>query len=344
MKNPVQRAEKPNLVLRSSPLRPRVALGSLLLCFVAAGTGACSDGDGDDGGAGDILVLDENNYSATATLTIPIVETEAGTNVEFCLDDLVANLQCHELQPIADIDNVSFLQIPGLSKDEVKQRMEADTLATSDVKTYMDYHTDHSANCVNLADMSSFGTPINVETDYTDDPDMTYLVLFSKGTSPGVGAQSMMFLEPTAGAGSEAPAKTGCDMLEFVADLHSSAPLSIPNEGPWAIDWRGLTKDSQGNPVKFNKIDRLVVGFYENLTLTDLEEQIFDLEELPKDLYEIALTGQRDADLADAVHTVSGEKFSGFEQDGEGVWIFGLLCGGCQTPAPIVLSTIKPVF
>jgi hypothetical protein len=320
------------------------ALGVL---FLSASTTACGSGDDDGDGGGDVVVTDENNYTATARLMIPVVQTAPSANVQFCLDSLTKNLQCHDLSPLGDIDNVTFLQIQGMSKEVVTSKLEDDTFATSDVKTYMEYRTDHATSCVNLGDMISLGDPgppIELNTHYVEDPNMTYLVLFTQGTSPGVGAQSMLFLEPTsASSGTAAPALSGCDMLQFVPDLQSSTPLSIKKTGPWEIDWSGLTRDSQGNPVKFNRVDRLVIGFYENLTLADLEAQIFDLETLPKDLYEISLTGQREANLADAVHTVTGQSFSGFDQATEGVWIFGLLCGGCQTPAPIVLSTIQPI-
>lgn len=331
--------------LSSRPL-PLLIGGLLILGSSAMGCG--SDGDGDaDGGGADIVVLDQNNYTGVATLTIPVVETAPGTNIEFCIDSLVANLQCHALDPLVDIANVSFLKIQGMSKEEITAKLEADTFATSDVKTYFDHAMDGVSSCVNLQDFASFGDPpplVDPPVDYIEDPTMEYLVLFSDRTTPGVGAQSMMFLEPTPGSAvTTAPAQSGCDLLDFVVDLESSTPLEVKNDGPWMVDWSDLTMDGQGNPVKFNKVDRLLVGFYEGMTLADLEAQVFDLESLPKDLYELSLTGQREANLANAVHTQSGANFTGFAQATEGVWILGLLCGGCQTPAPIVLSTLTPI-
>lgn len=330
--------------LRSRNL-PRLIGGLLVLGASAMACGGTGEDDENDGGGANVVVLDQNNYTGVATLTIPVVETAAGANVEFCLDDLVANLQCHALDPLADIANVSFLKIQGMSKEEITAKLEADTFVTADVKTYYDHPTDGVASCVNLQDFASFGDVLlDPPVDYIEDPTMEYLVLFSDRTAPGVGAQSMMFLEPTAASTvTAAPAQSGCNLLDFVVDLESSTPLEVKIDGPWMVDWSKLTMDGQGNPVKFSRIDRLLVGFYEGMTLADLEAQVFDLESLPKDLYEIPLTGQREANLADAVHTQSGASFTGFTQATEGVWILGLLCSGCQTPAPIVLSTLTPV-
>jgi hypothetical protein len=326
-------------------LTARRATGFAFSLLLASGAAACGSSD-DDGepSPGGVVVQDENNYTAVATLTIPVTETASGMNVEFCLDDLKKNLQCHDRVPVEDIDNVIFLQVAGMTKEEVTAKLEADTFGTSDVKSYFEYNTNHSENCINLQDMEFVGRQIDPAVDFVEDPNTTYLMLFSQGTVPGTGAQSMLFLDPKASSQNvTAPAQTGCEMLEFIPDLQSSTPVDIKNAGPWTIDWRNLTRDSQGNPVQFNKVDRLVVGFYEGFTLAQLEEQVFDLEYLPKDLYEIPIDGQRTADLSEAVHTVSGEKFSGFSQESEGIWIFGLLCGQCQTPAPIVLSTLNPV-
>jgi hypothetical protein len=331
---------------KKSRISTRRASSFAYSLLLLTGAGACGPSDDDNDGASPegVVVEDENNYTAVATLTLPVTETASGVNVEFCLDDLTKNLQCHDRNPIEDIDNVIFLQVPGMTKDEVTAKLEADTFGTSDVRSYFEYNTNHSESCINLQDMEFVGRQIDPTVDFVEDPDTTYLVLFSQGTVPGTGAQSMLFLDPKASSQNvAAPAQTGCEMLEFVPDLQSSTPLDIKNAGPWNIDWRNLTRDSQGNPVQFNKVDRLVVGFYEGFTLAQLEEQVFDLESLPKDLYEIPINGERTADLSDAVHTVSGEKFAGFSQETDGIWIFGLLCGQCQTPAPIVLSTLNPV-
>ena len=37
-----------------------------------------------------------------------------------------------------------------------------------------------------------------------------------------------------------------------------------------------------------------------------------------------------------------GGAFPGFDTDADGVWLVGLLCSGCQNPAPVVLSILEP--
>jgi hypothetical protein len=75
----------------------------------------------------------------------------------------------------------------------------------------------------------------------------------------------MVFLDPVASSTNmmvDAPA-SGCDILDFEANLTGPTPLSIPMTGEWVVDWSQITKDSMGNKVNFQFIDSLMVGFYE---------------------------------------------------------------------------------
>jgi hypothetical protein len=103
-----------------------------------------------------------------------------------------------------------------------------------------------------------------------------------------------------------------------------------------------MTTDGQGKTIVFRNIDRAMLVFYEGMTVSEIEERIFDLELMATSLYELALTGGDTADLSLAVERESGESFTGFERDSDGVWLAGLICSDCRNPAPLVLAVLEP--
>src|SRR5262245_51711060 len=195
---------------------PVIVPAFLAACGLAGCGSAASPGDP----RGNLLLRDANNYTTTASLTIPVVETAAATDVDICWTGVVSDLQCHPVSATADLDNVALLRISHLSKQQVQVRLAAGTLSQSDVAGYLDLHTDHASTCAKLSQLSFFGTLIDVPSQYIESTDYTYLLLFTKGTTPGLGARSMVFLQPTASsANTKVDGSTGCGLLDFSADL-----------------------------------------------------------------------------------------------------------------------------
>jgi len=181
------------------------------------------------------------------------------------------------------------------------------------------------------------------------------MLIFTTGTSPGVGARSMVFVKPTSESSNrEVTAPNGCELLDFEANLRDAEPVRVPRSGPWKISWRSLDRDGGGNQVPFNQIDKLLLAFYEGRDVGYLEDNIFDIELMASSLWELPLDNEREANLADASlrDATSGEgsagatdtsdSFDGFDTDAEGVWLLGLFCSKCQNPAPVLLSILQP--
>ena len=292
---------------------------------------------------GNLRLGDANNYSTRASLEIPIVETTPATDIDICWSDIVDDLQCHAVSATADLDNVALLRISHLTKEQVQIRLAAGTLSQSDVAGYLDFHTDHATTCAKLSQLSFFGTPIDVPSQYIESTDYTYLLLFTKGTTPGLGARTMTFLQPTASStNTMVSGPTGCGLLTFMADLSSLTKLPVPTGGPWIVDWRDITRDGQGNDAPFEKIDGVTIGFYAGMTVADLEARIFDIEMIATELWDIPLTGGRTADLATATDRMTGAAFAGFDRPDAGTWLLGLTCSRCQSPAPVLLTILTP--
>ena len=323
-----------------NPLRVSVSLVAALSLSPLIGCGSSSK---PDDARGNILLRDDHNYTTTASLDVPTVETAAATDLDICWSDVASDIQCHPVSAQADLDNVSLLRISHLSEETVEQKLADGQLTQSQVAGYLDFQTDHSTTCTKLSKLSFFGTLIKVTEEYVEDPNFTYLLLFSKGTTPGLGARAMTFIKPTATSTNTAvAAPTGCGLLDFSADLTSLTNLPVPLAAPWILDWRDITRDGQGNPVPFEKIDGVTIGFYAGKTPADLQAKIFDIEIIATTLWDLKLTAGRTADLALATDRASGAAFPGFERTEAGTWMLALTCSKCQTPAPVVLSILAP--
>ena len=297
----------------------------------------------DDAARGNVLLRDEHNYRSSASLSIPSIDTAAATDLQICWTDVISDLQCHDVAPQSDLDNVALLRFLRLSEEEVEDRLTASQLAQSEIDGYLEYNTDHESTCTTLSSLSFFRTEIEIEEEYVEDSDHTHMLLFAAGTTPGVGARTMIFVRPTSSStNTTVNAVPGCGLLDFSADLSSVEAVAIPADGPWVVDWRNVTRDGQGNEIVFQNIDGVLLGFYAGLTVSELEQQIMDLELIATSLWEIELGGGRTADLAAAQGRENGGSFPGFGGDADGVWLLGLMCSTCQNPAPVVLAVLEP--
>jgi hypothetical protein len=298
-------------------------------------------GCGGSGGGGPVLLHDENNYTASGTLSIPTVETAPAVDLDVCWTNVTDDIQCHPVAPMADIDTMSLLRLLHLSEDQVEQRLSSGELAQSEVDGYLDYHPAKTSTCAKLSQLSFFGTVIKVEEEYVESTNQTYLMLFAKGMRPGTGARTMTFIKPTAGStNTRVDAPKGCGLLDFSADLSSLTKVKMPAAAPWMVDWRDLMHDGQGNAVVAEAIDSVLIGYYESMTVAEIQADIFDLELNATALWDVQLTGGRTADLSKAVERGTGAPFAGFSRSTTGVWLLALLCSTCQNPAPVLLTVL----
>ena len=290
-----------------------------------------------------VYLQDRNNYQSSTTLSIDTIETASGTDLEICWGDVTTDIQCHDVEPQADLDNVAFVRFHGRSEDEVEELFASSELKMGDVDAYFQFHTNHRDVCTMLSSMSLYESDIDLEADYFESDEATYVLLFAAGTTPGLGSRTMTFMRPTSSSTAiTVNAPPGCGILDFSAELSSAATASIPAGGPWVVDWSDVPRDSAGNDLPLESIDSLLLGFYEGMTVAQIEAKVMDLELMATTLWELELTGGYRADLAQAKERESGREFHGFDRESDGVWLLGLMCGTCQNPAPVVLVVLEP--
>ena len=63
----------------------------------------------------------------------------------------------------------------------------------------------------------------------------------------------------------------------------------------------------------FAAIDGVMLGFYQGMTVAELQAKVLDLELLATSIYDLALTGGKTADLSQARDRRTGAPFAGFQ-------------------------------
>jgi len=331
---------------------PRVASPLTVALLTAPLLAACgSSTSTPEWPKGNIVLHDENNFTSQTTLTLPTIQTAPGADLMVCWDGLMKDLLCHNIAPPDNgVDNVSFLQIPNLTHDQVASKLAVGQLDENLVKVYREHHVDATATtkCANIGTFVLGTSTLNPAADYVEPATgktVTYMLLFETGTTPGVGSRAMTFIEPTASSTAttvNAPDACSNNVLDFHATL--GTPLTIPatDNTKWHVDWSQITTDSFGNKVSFNKIDNVLLGFYQGKTAADLMTNFTDIEQIATTLYEVPVgVGARDVDLKDAKLKGGTTAFPGFTQT-DGVWAMAVTCGKCQVPAPVALTILTP--
>ncbi len=285
-----------------------------------------------------IYLEDANNFSYVGTVDVPSVATADASDLEICWDQLLQDIQCHDLDAAQDIDWLSLVRFGHLSQEEVEQKLNDDNLLQSDQSGYVEYENEDASTCVSLSDFSFMGTPVDVPAEYNSELG-TFMVLLSTGDVIGVGTRMLLFLEPTPKSKNTAvEMPDGCGVLDFSADLQSLEPVVVPREEPWSLDWWNLTTNGLGNAMEHENIDGLMLGFYEGMSAQDLQEQFLDLQLITDQIWTMDIDGGATAELSEADN--NGSAFTGFE--GNGTWVLAMTCSRCANPAPLFLTLLEP--
>jgi hypothetical protein len=322
---------------------PSFRFAPAVIVLLAGCSQATDSGGGRDAGAS-ITLANKNNYRSTASLTLPTVETASGVDLDICWTNIATDMQCHPVSPQTDIDNVAFLRLLHLTSSQAEVKLVSGGLTQSQIDGYLEFHTEKQTTCARLSQFSFLGSKVDVLAEYQESADETYLLLFTRGVERGVGARVMMFLRPVASStNTRVDATSGCGTLAFAADLTTPERVSVPAAGPWTADWSSVTADGQGNEIIYSTLDKLLLGYYQGMTVADIQAKFFDLETMATSLWDLGLTGAYTADLSQAVERKTGAPFAGFSgHASDGIWLLALLCSTCQNPAPVILAVLEP--
>ncbi len=310
------------------------SLAPVVLSLWLAGCGSSSNPGG--AGAGTAM-MDGNNYRATSQMTIPTITTQAGTDLTLDWSGIKKDLLCHAATGIVSVTLAVF---PNKKPADLEAELSVGVFNTAEVNKYFIIDNPTGTSTM-LTSLLSGKSPVDPATDYTTSSGALYLLLFANSTTPGVGAESMVFLQPSdTSTNTTVMAPDACDqhILQFSAQL--GTPLPVPNSAPYPVDWSNLTHDGFGNPIQFTSINKVEVGYYQGMQVSDLMTGFLDVELNATKLYSAAVpVAQKHIDLGSA-KTKTGEAFPGFTQT-DGVYAMALLCNNCSVPAPIAFTIVQ---
>ena len=334
----------------SSPIIRRRS-SVLLTLALAAPALACSSSSSGSGAVGNVVIKDANNYSSTSSLTIPVLPTAQMTDLTFTWDAVTQDLLCHTA---GSIDNVAFLQIKNMMQSDVEKKLAVGALNSNQVAVYAEQKLATAgdggtrATSAVLSKFDYYDT-FNPLTDYVASSTTQYLALFTHGTVLGVGAQTMVFLQPSASSANTTvaapnPCSTSGNFLSFQAMLSPTA-VTVPIAGPWKLDWSEVTKDNFGNPIDpaVTKLDKVEVGFFQGKQPADIQADFLNVEQDATTLYTYSVpSGKQYIDLMST--PTSGGTFPGFSgTTTSDTWAVAVLCSTCQVPAPVVFTILQPM-
>ena len=183
--------------------------------------------------AGNVLLRDENNYTTTASLSIPTVETAAGDRPRHLLDRTSSTIcSATRCRRTADLDNVvaapDLAPVAGAGRGQARRRARC---RSPQVAGYLDFHTDHSAHLheavAALVLRDGDRRPVRVHRERRLHVPAAVL----EGDDARAWARARMIV-PQADARRRrtrtVDAPTGCGLLDFSADLTSLTQAAGP--------------------------------------------------------------------------------------------------------------------
>lgn len=319
------------------------SLGIAGWMLTAACDGGAEEGGDDGSGASRVELTDEHNYSADVAITPPVLEAKAGSDIEICWDTIVNDIRCHAVdEPEETVQSIQLLVAKDQSKEEIQLLLANGQLGSSQLSTIASFVVEEGSTCASLSDMTVFGNPLDIASDFAENPDDTHIITFSAGTVAGQQTVTLAFVNPMESSSVEslsAPANDECGILDFSATL--APALEIASEGPWVFDWSSMEEDGQENEFPFGAVETLLLGFYEDMSPDDLEDSVLDLEQIATHMWEGSVSGTR-INLSDVARRGDGDSFEGFDEYGDGTWIVGLVCTECSNPTPMLITVLDP--
>ncbi len=282
-----------------------------------------------------VVLEDANNFSYTGLIDAPSTDIASGQDVEICWDGMTDDIQCHEVDPTADPGLLTIARFNNLGETEVEDQISNDQLSQDELSGFLTYEIEGGETCTMLSEFTLDGTPVDV-AEQVFEGGGTYLLLASRGTTPGQNIISMDFIVPLESSDVvELDIGPACATLDFDADLTSATPVEMKAGGSsWMVDFGDLTTNGLGNPIILANIDRVLLGYYEGMSVADVEASFLDLEIVATELYDMSIFNTFEVDLAEL-------GFSGFEKT-DGTWVLALMCTTCSNPAPLFATVVVP--
>jgi len=284
----------------------------------------------------------ENNYTFTLAIDISPIELAAGTDFSIDWSALTLDLRGRTVDP-ALVDTVTISRF-GLEQEEIEQQVADDELSQAAVESYFQFLNVDGSTAADASGFSIIGNNFAPATDFVEDDEATWLVsLISTGGSRALDILISKFVVPSASATTtEVSFTNDCSTIDFTSDLGSATPLrTSAGLDSYTLDWSGLENTASNKPYEILDGDQMFIVQTGLDTVEEVETELLRMFEIAENTWYLSSYGVTFADLMTA-EADDGSLFPGFSTDG-GVWIIGVECTECTSPAPMFLGVVEVV-
>lgn len=309
--------------------------------------GACIPPELDEDGNMLLLAHESNNYSFTSSLEIVTTPVTPLSNLSIDWSGVTEDFLGNPIDPTVDIESV-YVIVWRLTVEQMKEKLNADTLGTPDSAGAIAYYNDTGATASTIYEFEVPGggeLPMDELLDRLDPaqfpPAMhSYTVMPSEGGTPGEGAKMVhAFVLDDTSTNTEIIVNNDSTELTYSAVLTTLTPTYVPaGAANILVDWSDMLLNAMGREFVGTSIFEVLVAKYTE-TPQELEQNFLQIENIAEEMYRGEVVAGRELGLT-ALAKEDGTPFAGISADG--TWIMALICGVCANPAPWYITLLKP--
>lgn len=314
-------------------------MGLLLL----ASLWACGGGDPDHTDPppvpGDLTFTDAHNYAFFGDIEIGAVEVAAQADAALDWCALTTDIRGRAVADPSGIDQLLLIELD-MVQEEAEAKVERNALSAADAASA--WLVLNPGGCTaRFGDFSILGNVFDPAAYFVEDPERSWLVSVVNTPDGRLDILTSTFVVPTAGSVNDRVVVTDASAtLTVDADLASADRLLAKEGATPMIDWSAVTADVYGKSYDDLQGDRLLLGKVPVGSIEEAEALFLQLDVVAETLYFLDVYGQTSADLTQAT-AADGAVFDGFSTDG--IWLVGIECLTCTSPAPLLLGVVDVV-
>ncbi len=288
-------------------------------------------------GSTDLVVGDDNNYSALGGVDIVEIDVEPGgdVNIDWC--SLTADDRGRDVPDPSLIDRVELREFPYVPEDIEDFLGRGIPILENASSTWIFYN---GGNICSTA-LTNFRDGSGVQID-----PMTYLLGNGRtwmvyphynDTLPTFDPVSSAFMVAGFSNNLNATLDDNSSTWGFAADLLSLEHVAtVADRDDYTLDWSDVTRNILGNSFEQTVANKLFIAKTSE-DLVSLQPLVLAIEDNSDEFYRMNVGGAISADLM-AAESADGTAFAGFTEDG--LWLVGIECASCEHPAPLFLTVV----
>ncbi len=300
----------------------------------------CGGGGSPEGG--DLVLLDENNFTYAPTLGMAEVEVRSEVDVTVDWSALTVDLRGRPVEAAA-VEQVYLVEFVGFTHAELIDKIEANDLYNSDTEEAYIFDNAAGVTSALLSTFSILSDEFEPST-FVEDPSRVWLVSLINHPEGANDVLQSKFVTPLdAATGSDLAFTDGCTTLDVEVNMDDGIPPVVPERmgDVWTVDWSAVTVDVNDRPWHTQLGNKLQIGHFDVETVAEVEAKFLQLDTEADAFYTRDVLGSTGVtDLSTATDS-SGAAFEGFTADG--IWVVAIACTTCLSPAPMYLAVVDRI-